>query len=76
MITTTDYDAFKQLLDARKIVIAHHCGEAECEEAIKADTLGATSRCRPFEKDQAEKGASCVRCGAPAAYRIFFSRNY
>ena len=75
-VTTTDYDALKQLIDARKIVVAHHCGEAECEEHIKADTQGGTARCRPMGEDAPEKGAVCVRCGKPAKYKILFSRNY
>ena len=76
IVKTTDYDALKQLLDARKIVFAHHCGEEECEDNIKADTTGGTTRCRPYGDDAPEKDAKCVRCGKPAQYRIFFSRNY
>ncbi|MBW2982908.1 proline--tRNA ligase [Candidatus Woesearchaeota archaeon] len=73
---TDDYEAFKQLIKARKFVTTHHCGEEECEDHIKADTEGGTTRCRPMDDDQPEKGATCVRCGKPAKYRIIFGKNY
>jgi prolyl-tRNA synthetase len=54
---------------------AFHCGQAECEEEIKAET-GATPRCIPFD-GPAESGI-CVRCNAPSAYgkRVLFGRAY
>jgi prolyl-tRNA synthetase len=54
---------------------ALHCGQAACEEQIKAQT-GATPRCVPFDAP-AESG-TCVRCDAPAAYgkRVLFGRAY
>ena len=54
---------------------ALHCGQPECEEAIKAET-GATPRCIPLEAP-AESG-TCVRCNAPSAYgkRVLFGRAY
>jgi prolyl-tRNA synthetase len=54
---------------------ALHCGQASCEEEIKAGT-GATPRCVPFNA-LAESG-DCVRCDAPSAYgkRVLFGRAY
>ncbi len=76
MTTADDYDSLKRLLDERRIILAHHCGEEECEDNIKADTQGGTTRCRPLGRDAPEEGAVCVRCGKPAKYRIYFARNY
>ncbi|MBD3208976.1 proline--tRNA ligase [Candidatus Woesearchaeota archaeon] len=75
-VTTNDYEALTQLLDERKIVLAHHCGDEECEDHIKADTNGGTTRCRPLGDGKPDKDATCVRCGKPAKYKILFSRNY
>ncbi|MBA8824677.1 prolyl-tRNA synthetase [Saccharopolyspora lacisalsi] len=54
---------------------AFHCGNAACEDDIKAHTA-ATPRCVPLDAD-AESGA-CVRCGAAADYdkRVVFGRAY
>jgi prolyl-tRNA synthetase len=52
-----------------------HCGQAECEDDIKAVTA-ATPRCVPLDGPPA--AGKCVRCGAPAAYgkRVIFARAY
>ncbi len=76
IFSTDDYDELKKLLDDRKVVLAHHCGEEECEDYIKADTLGGTTRCSPLDDGKPDEGAVCVRCGKPAKYKIYFARNY
>ncbi|SEG93149.1 prolyl-tRNA synthetase [Thermomonospora echinospora] len=55
--------------------LAFHCGRAECEDDIKADTA-ATPRCIPAE-GPAEQGV-CVKCGQPSAYgkRVIFGKAY
>ena len=54
---------------------ALHCGQAACEDEIKAET-GATPRCIPAEAP-AETG-TCVRCNLPSAYgkRVLFGKAY
>ncbi|HLJ98567.1 MAG TPA: proline--tRNA ligase, partial [Streptosporangiaceae bacterium] len=44
--------------------VAFHCGQASCEDDIKAAT-SATPRCIPAEGDAAS--GVCVRCDAPSA---------
>jgi prolyl-tRNA synthetase len=55
--------------------LALHCGEAECEDEIKAETT-ASPRCIPLAGEP-EQG-TCVRCGKPSAYgkRVIFGRAY
>jgi prolyl-tRNA synthetase len=55
--------------------LALHCGQASCEDEIKAST-GATPRNVPLA-GQPESG-TCVRCDAPSAYgkRVIFGRAY
>ena len=54
---------------------AFHCGQAECEDEIKAATA-ATPRVIPA--DGAPEEGTCVRCGRPSAYgkRVIFGRAY
>jgi prolyl-tRNA synthetase len=54
---------------------ALHCGQATCEDEIKAETA-ATPRCVPA--DAPPEAGTCVRCNAPAAYgkRVLFARAY
>ncbi len=69
-----DWDAFVAQV-AGGWADALHCGRAECEDDIKAET-GATPRCIPTAGD-AETGM-CIRCGLPSAWgrRVLFGRAY
>lgn len=73
---TDDYKEFLKHIENKKLIITHHCGEAECELKIKEETSGATTRCRPYGQDKADKGATCIKCQKPAAYKIIFAKNY
>ncbi|HEX6524722.1 MAG TPA: proline--tRNA ligase [Streptosporangiaceae bacterium] len=55
--------------------IAFHCGQAGCEDDIKAAT-SATPRCIPTDGEPEE--GTCIRCNAPSAYgkRVIFGRSY
>jgi prolyl-tRNA synthetase len=55
--------------------LALHCGDAACEEEIKAETT-ASPRCIPLAGEP-EQGP-CVRCGKPSGYgkRVIFARAY
>jgi prolyl-tRNA synthetase len=54
---------------------ALHCGQASCEDEIKAETA-ATPRCIP--SDGPPETGTCIRCNAPSAYgkRVLFGRSY
>ena len=58
---------------ASKLVgIAHHCGEIDCEQALKDET-GIQSRViLPGEC----KVENCIRCGKKAKYRAYFAKQY
>jgi prolyl-tRNA synthetase len=55
--------------------LAFHCGQAQCEDEIKAAT-GATARVIPADGPHEE--GRCVRCDLPSAYgkRVIFGRSY
>jgi prolyl-tRNA synthetase len=72
--TVSTWDEFTEAVKTGW-ALAFHCGQAQCEEDIKAAT-SATARCIPAE-GQPEQG-TCVRCGLPSAYgkRVIFGRAY
>ncbi|TYT73741.1 proline--tRNA ligase [Desulfobotulus mexicanus] len=53
--------------------MAHWCGDAACEEAIKKD-LAVTIRCIPL--DAPEEEGSCIFCGEKSMGRVVFSKSY
>jgi prolyl-tRNA synthetase len=72
----TDYAEFTALFEGEQVpgfVLAYWCGNATCEEAIKADTK-ATSRCIPFEPDGSP--GRCIYCGAEASEKTVFAKAY
>jgi len=50
------------------------CGDAECEEEIKAETGGATTRCIPANEEHLSD--VCVCCGKPAKHMVYFGKAY
>ena len=69
-----DWDEFNAILDEKQgFIRAMWCGETECEEAIK-EKNGATTRCIPFV--QARHADTCVHCGKPAKYEVYFGKAY
>ncbi|WP_225878547.1 proline--tRNA ligase [Spongiactinospora rosea] len=71
---TDTWEAFAEAV-ATGWASALHCGEASCEDEIKAKTA-ATPRCIPLAGEP--ESGSCIHCGAPAAYgkRVLFGRAY
>jgi prolyl-tRNA synthetase len=69
-----DWDSFVSQVQTGWAV-ALHCGQASCEDDIKAETA-ATPRCIPH--DGPPDSGTCIRCGAPSAYgkRVIFGRAY
>jgi prolyl-tRNA synthetase len=65
---------FVKQIKKKKIVKAFLCGKKECEELIKAEADGATSRCIAFNEKK-QKG-KCIKCGRLAEYKIYFSKSY
>jgi prolyl-tRNA synthetase len=74
IVTVDDWPDFVKAVETGW-ASALHCGQATCEDEIKAETA-ATPRCVPAQAP-AETG-TCVRCNAPSAYgkRVLFGRAY
>jgi prolyl-tRNA synthetase len=71
----SDYDEFKEILqDKRGFIVAHWCGDAACEEAVKNETK-ATIRCLPFGLKE-EKTGPCIYCKKEGGRAVYFARSY
>lgn len=71
----TSYDAFLEIAANQPgFIKAMWCGDGACEEKIKQDTGGVKSRCIPFEQEHLAD--TCVCCGKPAQYQLFWGRQY
>ena len=69
-----DYQTFKEVVSGQGgFLYAHWCGEPECEDQIKQETM-ATIRCIPLEQE--EEGGACVRCSKESAERVYFAKAY
>jgi prolyl-tRNA synthetase len=68
-----DYEDFKTKCEEGGMLLAHWCGERNCEEKIKNDTK-ATVRCLSFIYKE-EKG-KCIACGKPSARRVHMARAH
>jgi prolyl-tRNA synthetase len=75
MAYAEDWPGFMGLIEQRKLIRTNFCGEIECEDTIKTETGGATSRCIPLDSKKPE-GKKCVKCGKAAELEVFFAKNY
>ena len=50
------------------------CGDDACEEMIKEQTGGVTSRCIPEEQEHLSD--VCVCCGKPAKHMVYWGKAY
>ncbi len=69
-----DEETFRKKLEEQGgFLMAHHCGNRECEERIQNETK-ATIRCIPFDAEQ-EQG-KCPFCGGESHNRVIFAKAY
>ena len=73
--SATTMDEMKDAVQNKKgFVKAMWCGEEACEDEIKAQTGGVTSRCIPMEEEHLSD--VCVCCGKPAKHMVYWGRAY
>jgi len=72
-----DYSELKKQMDADipGFVMAHWCGNAECEARLQEETK-ATIRCIPLRKESAEEAGRCIICGEPSPRRVLMAKAY
>lgn len=73
-VATTMDEMNQQFNEKLGFIKAMWCGEESCEEEIKAQTGGATSRCIPEEQEHLSE--TCVCCGKPAKHMVYWGKAY
>jgi len=73
-VNVSNWTEFVKAASERKLAYAMFCGEIACEEEIKEETGGMTSRCIPF--GHPKPGGKCVHCGKEARYYAYFAKTY
>ena len=58
----------------RGFIKAMWCGSEECEDEIKTETCGASSRC--ICQGEEAIGDTCIYCGKPAKHMVYFGKAY
>ncbi len=70
------YEDFKSILEEQRgFLRTFWCGESECEERIKEETM-ATIRVIPLEKDRSRAEGKCILCGKKSENLAYFARAY
>jgi prolyl-tRNA synthetase len=73
-IAVDTWDEFREkLASPGGFLLAHWCGDPECERTVQEKTK-ATIRCLTFDRPD-EKGR-CVRCDRESTRRVHFARAY
>ncbi len=75
IVEVKDWKAFLDAAGKKRLIKTSFCGEPDCEQAIKEETKGVTSRNIPLKEEKLIAG-KCVHCTRPAKYNVFFSRAY
>ncbi len=73
--TAVSKEEFKQIADTKPgFIRAMWCGDKKCEEEIKDELGGVTSRCIPFKQEHL--GDTCIWCGKSADKMVYWGRAY
>ena len=73
--TAASKEEFYDIANTKQgFIRAMWCGCQECEDAIKDELGGVTSRCMPFEQEKIAD--NCVYCGKPAKTMVYWGRAY
>ncbi|MFH2027915.1 MAG: proline--tRNA ligase [Nanoarchaeota archaeon] len=74
MVEVKSMEELKKVIDKKKIAKALFCGRPECEEMIKDNSGGASSRNIPFTNKKTE--GKCFNCGKKAELSTIFGKSY
>ena len=73
--TATTKEEFTEIANTKPgFIKAMWCGDVACENAIKDELGGVTSRCIPFRQEHLSD--TCVWCGRPAKKMVYWGKAY
>ena len=71
IVETDKYDEMVNAVNDKKVVLAYHCGCADCEDEIKQNTTIKTRVIHSYDESH-----KCIYCGKPSKYRVYFGKQY
>lgn len=71
IVETNVYEELVKACDEGKIGLCYHCGDKDCEVAIKDDTAIKTRVIESYDDNH-----TCLKCGKKSKYRVYFGRQY
>ncbi len=71
IVETDNYDEMVNAVNDKKVVLAYHCGCADCEDEIKLNTTIKTRVIHSYDESH-----KCIYCGKTSKYRVYFGKQY
>ncbi len=71
IIETESYDTMVEEINNKKVALAYHCGNKDCEEEIKNNTAIKTRVIHSYDETH-----TCIHCGKSSKYRVYFGKQY
>lgn len=71
IVETDNYDEMVNAINNKKVALAYHCGNSDCEEEIRQATTIKTRVIHSYDESH-----TCIHCGKPSKYRVYFGKQY
>lgn len=71
IVETENYEEMVNLVNNKKVVLAYHCADSNCEEEIRQNTTIKTRVIHSYDEKH-----KCIYCGKPSKYRVYFGKQY
>ena len=73
--TASTREEFREIAETKPgFIRSMWCGERECEDEIKDQLGGVTSRCIPFSQEHLSD--TCIWCNKPAKVMVYWGKAY
>ena len=71
IVETNDYSEMVDAVNNKKVVLAYHCGNSDCEEEIRQNTTIKTRVIHTYDSNH-----NCIYCKKPSKYKVYFGKQY
>ena len=71
IVETNDYNEMVDAVNDKKVVLAYHCADSNCEDEIKQNTTIKTRVIHSYDDTH-----KCIYCGKQSKYRVYFGKQY
>lgn len=71
IVETDDFNNLVNAVNDKKVCLAYHCGDSNCESEIKEKTTIKTRVIYSYDSTH-----KCIYCGKPSKYRVYFGKQY